>query len=402
MNAARAGSTVASCSTTNSLNAKMHSEVEQQRKPSLTAFEIQALSAGINLTDGHPRQDLTPSQRKIVERLPQLFDQAGSQDFNELERRSQRAFMDAVGQACAPVESGRVHSIYASSVATTAVGYAMARCGGTIALLHPTFDNLHDLLSRHLHVVPLEEPYDAAAAPAAVAAQGATAIFLTTPNNPTGSYLDESQLQDLITGCLKHDLTLCLDTSFRGFDPRAQFDHYEHLEGSGVRYVVIEDTGKLWPVLELKLGFIAVSKHWQTEFEQVLSDILLSVSPLVLSLVEKLAEDAANGGLQRLQELMIVNRTTVANAVAEMPGVVCPDTDARVSVTRIQFPSAVAADRVHAGLLERGIHVLPCGPFHWAQPQKPVDTLRVALARNPDEVARAMTQLRDVWTELRA
>lgn len=380
----------------------MDPAIEQRPRPSLTTLEIQALDATSNLTDGHPRQDPTLSQRAILGRLSSLFYEAGRQPLEQLERRCQRAFMDAVGQAHAPVEPGRVFSLYASSVGTTALGYAMAQSSEKVALLHPTFDNLHDLLCRHVTLIPLEEPFDAAAAPALMAGQGATSIFVTTPNNPTGRYLDERQLCDLIAGCLEHDLTLCLDTSFRGFEPRAQFDHYAHLESSGVRYIVIEDTGKLWPVLELKLGFVAVSTHWQAEFKRALSDILLSVSPLVLALVEELAKDAANGGLEQMQALIAANRRAVIDAVADMPGVSCPDVDSRISVMRVKFPSAEMADRVYGALLDRDIHVLPCGPFHWTQQQKSVDTLRIALARNADQVSDAVTRLREVWNEVGA
>jgi enduracididine biosynthesis enzyme MppP len=364
--------------------------------PNLTSFEIEALDTGINLADGHPRQNLTPRQRAIVDTLPQLFDQARTEAFGPLERRSQRAFLDALGQFDAPVEAGRVHSIYASSVGTTALGYAMARSKETIALLHPTFDNIHDLLHREVDLLPFEEPFDAATAPATAAAQGATAMFVTTPNNPTGSYLNERRLVELIDGCLRHGLTLCLDTSFRGFDPRAQFDHYSILESSDVRYVVIEDTGKLWPLLELKLGFIAVSRHWQHEFEHVLSDILLSVSPLVLVLIEQFAQDASNGGLADLHQLIASNRAKVVRAVDEIAGVNCPNPDARVSVMCIEFPNAVETERAYAALRARDVHVLPCGPFHWARPDEPSNLLRIALARNTDEIVRAMAELRAV------
>ena len=40
---------------------------------------------------------------------------------------------------------------------------------------------------------------------------------------------------------------LVIDACFRAFDGRAQFDSYEVLDATGVEYVVIEDTGKLWP-----------------------------------------------------------------------------------------------------------------------------------------------------------
>ncbi|MHA3835185.1 aminotransferase class I/II-fold pyridoxal phosphate-dependent enzyme [Terrabacter sp. AAH1] len=367
----------------------------------LTELEQVAIDSEVNLSDGHPRQSLTPAQRAIVDAMPDLFDEATRTPLRDLEPRAQRAFFGMLGQHRAPIAEGRVFSVYSSSVATTAVGYAMAESDERVALLHPTFDNIHDLLSRQLGIVPLPEPFDPATGVAAAFADGATAIFLTTPNNPTGQFLDEPTLRRLVEECVTYDLTVCLDTSFRGFEPQTQFDHYALLEDSGVRYVVIEDTGKLWPVSELKLGFVAVSHHWRRPVEHALSDILLSVSPFVLALVEQLALDGANGGLEQLHALVATNRGRVARLVADLPGVTLLDAPAAVSVARLELPSSSVADDMNGRLRERGVHVLPCGPFHWDAPSEGSAQLRIALARDPEVIDSACDVIADVWEDVR-
>lgn len=367
---------------------------EPSTVPNLTELEQRAIDSPINLSDGHPRQDLTGAQAKLIARLPEFFETAATEPIVDLERRAHAAFFRMLGQTCAPIDSRRVFSVYSSSVATMAVGNVLA--DHRVALIHPTFDNIHDILVRRATMIPVTEDAYAEGDLSQALAARATCVFITTPNNPTGRVLDEPALRRLADGCAVNGLCLCLDVSFRGFDPRAQFDHYAVLEDSGVDYVVIEDTGKLWPMQELKLGFVAVSKRMRVDVEHALSDVLLTVSPFLLTLVEMLAIDAAEGGLVELHRLVADSRRIVADTVGGLPGVELLDPRSRISVARLSFRSAVDADRTRRGLRDRGVHVLPCRQFHWADQQEGAAQLRVALARNGVTVADGMRRLVEV------
>lgn len=364
----------------------------------LTELEQLAIDAAFNLTDGHPRQTLTTSQATIVQRLPVLFAEAAVRPLADLEYECKESFFSLLGQHSAPIADGRVFSVYSSSVATMAVAAAFAESGSRVGLLHPTFDNLHDLMNRVLPVVPIEEGLRPTERVRAAVEGGASVLFLTTPNNPTGQVVNEHELREYVTLCLEYDLTLCLDTSFRGFDPRAQFDHYSLLESSGVRYIIVEDSGKLWPVLEMKLGFVAVSRHWREQVEHALSDILLSVSPLVLALVRELSRDAMAGGMQKMQQLISRNRRIVSDAVRSLSDVRVLDEEARVSVLRLEFESSDLATEVREELHLTGMHVLPCDQFHWSDPSQGRRTLRIALSRDESVIQRLVTTLIDVMS----
>jgi aspartate/methionine/tyrosine aminotransferase len=362
----------------------------------LTQLERQAVDSLINLSDGHPRQRLTAGQAGVVGRLPELFESVQREPFEALEQRAQRAFMDALGQVSAPVEDGRVFSLYASSVATMALGGVLAQDEHRVALVHPTFDNIYDILRHRVPVFPLRESA-CAEANLNEAQQGRpTCVFVTTPNNPTGWHLGPAEVERLAAACAARNMLLCFDTSFRGFDTRTQFDLYRILNDSGVEYAVIEDTGKLWPMSELKLGFLAVSPGMHAAVHRAVNDVLLTVSPLVLALVELLAQEGAGGGLAALRRLIAINRSTVATGIAGLDGVDLPETDSRVSVCRLRFRSASEASRAWSGLRDRGVHVLPGQRFHWARPEEGSAMLRLALARNTSVVAEAMGRLRAV------
>ncbi|WP_030559518.1 aminotransferase class I/II-fold pyridoxal phosphate-dependent enzyme [Streptomyces aureocirculatus] len=363
----------------------------------LTEIEQQALDAPINLSDGHARQLPTPAQSTLVARLPQWFAEVRDAPFEELERRAQTAFLSALGQNRAPVATGQVLSVYSSSVATMAVGRLLQRRSGRVALIHPTFDSIADLLRGHVDLVPVAEQVLAEGDWERAVPADVTCLYLTVPNNPTGWRLDEAALTDLARWSTERDVLLCVDTSFRGFDQRTQYDMYRVLEAAGTDYILLEDTGKLWPMLELKLGFLAVSPRMERPIKKIMSEVLLSVSPLVLRLVEELSKDYAAGGMAQLHDLIGTNRRVVAETVTDLDGVTLLDPDSRVSVCRLRLPSADRSLSARRALKERGVHVLPAGQFYWADPSGGTDQVRIALARDPHVLAEALNRMSDVW-----
>lgn len=350
----------------------------------LTELEQRAVDAPINLSDGHPRMSLTDKQQEIVGRLPELFAEARRENFADLEQRAQACFLSAIGQDCAPITEGRVRSVYSSSVGTMVVGRVLRGRHPRVAVIHPTFDNIPDLLTDHVDLVPVSERELMDGDLAAAERRGATAVWVTTPNNPTGWALDRAHFAHIAEEAARRRMLLCLDTSFRGFDTRAQHDSYEILEATGGDYIVIEDTGKLWPTGELKAGFIVTSLSLDDVLQRALSDVLLTVSPVILRLIEELAADAAAGGFKLLHDLVARNREQVKSAVRRLDIASADDRSARVSVSMLRFHSPAQAHYVYSGLQRTGIHLLPCQQFYWAQPQDGGASLRIALARDSE------------------
>jgi enduracididine biosynthesis enzyme MppP len=356
---------------------------------SLTHLESRALRGGLNLSDGHPRMPLTPSQERIVAGLADLFHEALRRPFDEVEEQAQRTFLHGIGQRRAPIGTGRLVSCYSSSTAMEMVARTLAGRTSTVALIHPTFDNIADLLTaRGLRLLPVaQHELDGDRAPQLPADVGA--VFVTTPNNPTGWVLPAPAMARLAESCARAGRVLAVDTCFRAHDPRAQYDTYEILEASDVEWAVIEDTGKLWPTLELKAGFLAWGERTDLPLLDAFSDVLLSISPVVLLLIDRLAEDGGRGGYGELHRLIAGNRALLADILAGGPLLVA-DPESRISVARVTWgPAGPDAGAVYRELAGRGLHVLPCGPFHWARPEEGRRLLRVALGRDRADVAAA-------------
>ncbi|GGV04281.1 hypothetical protein GCM10010275_49630 [Streptomyces litmocidini] len=360
----------------------------------LTQFETLALASPMNLADGHARQQLTAAQGKIVSELPHLWAEAALRPVDEIEQEAAESFFGMLGQHAHPFAAGRTLSCYSSSVAMEILARSLVTTTDAVALIHPTFDNIPDILRGvGLRLVPVEEERAHDEDLPAELLDEVGCVFITTPNNPTGRVMGEDRLRRLAEQCAEHGVVLALDTSFRGFDPAAQFDHYAVLDASGCRWVVIEDTGKLWPTLELKIGWLVRSAEVDLPIEKIHSDILLGTSPLVLLLVKRFADDGADGGLAELQRTIADHRALVRAAFDGVPDVSFVDEHARVSVERLHVGARLGMD-VWSAVRSQSLYVLPCQKFHWARPHEGERMLRLALSRNPSTLLAGARVLR--------
>jgi aspartate/methionine/tyrosine aminotransferase len=363
---------------------------------SLTEMQLAGIGTDVNVAEGYPRQRLTESQQAIVERFPELMHEAISTGFRELESRAHAAFFGALGQASAPVGSGRLTSFYSSSQAIDVIARCLRETVDAVAVVSPTLDCIPALLrARRLEVIPVAEDAITAADPFTDVAGSPGALFIASPNNPTGAHLDPAALSAIAAACVERDVVLVIDQCFRAFDVRTQYDTYACLDATGVEYVLIEDTGKLWPVGGLKLGFLCTSIGTRLPVAEAMADVLLTASPFVTRLVEELATDMAAGGLRRMHELIAGNRALIAEALDGFAEASLADRGSRVSVARVELADP-SATRIWGRLLQRGVHTVPCRPFYWASPDEGERYLRVALSRNPEDVESAVAAIREV------
>jgi len=365
---------------------------------SLTSLEASALvspKTEINLTDGHPRARLTASQRLITATIPGMFDEAFERPFADIERCAQVAFYDCMGQVSAPIGAGRMLTSYSSTIALDIVARVLAERMDEVAVLHPTFDNIADLFrARGLRLQPVTEQQlddDSWHPPA-----GIGAVVVVTPNNPTGWILREESLRRLAADCAQAGQVLVMDSSFRGQDSRAHYDTYRVLEESGVEWAVVEDTGKLWSVNELKAGFLSWSAGSTLRFTSAFDEVMLSVSAVILLLVTKLAVDAKAGGFGEMRSSLAANRRLFASVLEGTP-MELTDPGSRISVARVTLPDeGPDAHEVYRALVERGIHTLPCSRFYWAFPEDGDRQLRLSLSRPAETVERAARALAEI------
>jgi hypothetical protein len=84
-------------------------------------------------------------------------------------------------------------------------------------------------------------------------------------------------------------------------------------------------------------------------------------------------------------------------------GLSLADPTSEISVARIELPAdGPDSAQLYTDLLTRGVHVLPCPPFHWADPKSGLRFIRLSLARPFATVEAAARALVRSYRELSA
>jgi aspartate/methionine/tyrosine aminotransferase len=347
-----------------------------------------------NVAEGYPRWDLTPSQHRIIDQLPRLMRAAYETPFSALEANAQRALLWGLGQRTAPIGTGNILSYYSAGVAIDIVGRCLAARTETIGVIHPTLDCLPALMrSRGPQLVPVSEARLRRRDPlAGLPPMGG--LYIANPNNPTGTVLDADELRRLADSCARRGVALAIDACFRVFDIRAQYDTYAVLDETGVDYVVIEDSGKLWPTGGVRLAFLAFPAHSTLGIPDASADLLFVAPPFAALLVESFALDMAAGGMRVIHDRIAENRALLAEAVEGCAVAELAGPDSKVSMALIRLDRSWTSTRLWGRLVRRGVSTVPGRPIWWARPREGERYLRVALARSPDVVDRAARAIR--------
>jgi aspartate/methionine/tyrosine aminotransferase len=121
---------------------------------------------------------------------------------------------------------------------------------------------------------------------------------------------------------------------------------------------------------------------------------------VVLLLVAALAGDWISGGYERARATVERNRTIVRETLQEV-GLNLADPTSQISVARIELPvGGPDSSLLYKDMVAKGVHVLPCAPFHWADPPSGQRFIRVSLARPVHAVETAARTLAQSYLEL--
>ena len=364
----------------------------------LTEYEWRALNGKYNLSDGHAHHSL----------LPWLGNEAGASLLrvaNEAERipcsdaykRFVTTFFACGGQNQVPA-TAQVALQYSASISIEIVANVLRRRAERLgrafrlALLHPTFDNIPSILCRH-GIALTRVPDDPAALVDAIASEEIDGVFLVCPNNPTGTELDRKHFEKVLTTCRTRELLLIIDFSFRWFSDYLGWSQYAMLAESRVEFLAIEDTGKAWAALELKIGMLVYSVSMQDEVMAVQNDMLLNVSPFTLLLLANLM--ACRGIVDALRDVVRDNRARLRDSLRNCA--VHFSQASTLSVEWIRLPAGSNSVGLAEALARRDVFVLPGGPFFWANPAEGQQFIRVALLRPRDWFVSATERLAAAW-----
>jgi aspartate/methionine/tyrosine aminotransferase len=372
-------------------------------KTTSTTYERRSLDVGLNLSDAHSRQPLTASQQRIVERFPALFAEACRRTQFDLEEDFIDEFLALANQSRRYPYERYLLSYSASSAVTMLASYCV-RLRKAVALIEPVFDNISSILRREgviLEVLP-EELLTRDDPSADLSKLASDLIWIGSPNNPTGSYLDRRQFGRLVEFCATRGKTLVVDCCFRFFcrDMRS-WDQYELLKSSGVSFVMIEDTGKTWATAEMKVGMVVCSDDVYPEMYRLHDDLLQCVSPFhLVVLTEFLRDTQASGFEATVLHYIGINRELVQRECSSAVLEPINPVERGATVEWIQIHAPFSGEDLWKALAAVGVYILPGSNFYWHVPSKGQRFVRIALARDPAIVSQAVPMIKRVAAEL--
>ncbi len=371
----------------------------------ITQHEISALKTRHNLADAHTHQNQSSSQAAIVRKLPQLWYRAQSLTQYESEQAFIKAFYQFHGQHHALERSDEIYLVYAASVAMHITATFLRKHNMSVGLIEPCFDNLHDLL-KHMEVPMTPLPEAILADPTQVYrlleqhASTLDAIFLVDPNNPTGTSMfadGPETFVEVARYCRDHKKILILDFCFASFlkvAGRKRVDAYAILDEIGTDYLVMEDTGKTWPLQDTKCATLMSSPRLNAEIYSIVTSVLLNVSPFILQVVTEYINDSEADGFASVRDVLQANRKTARDYLdGTMLRYIEPAIETSVAWFEIQRDD-LSGDDLQAYLLEHQAYVLPGRYFFWSNPELGRSYIRLALARDPGAFEDALQVIR--------
>ncbi len=224
------------------------------------------------------------------------------------------------------------------------------------------------------------------------------AIFICSPNNPTGYLYSKEELQALKELVLKYDLYLFSDEAYREFcyDGR-EFTSPMHLDGLEQNVIVLDTVSKRYSACGARLGCIITKNKnvWTTalKFAQA------RLSPgMVEQIAGAAAVDTPDSYFEAVNKEYTARRDTIVTALNKMEGVYCPNPGgAFYVVAKLPIDDA---DKFCQWMLEKFSHnnqtvmMAPATGFYSTKGAGE-NEVRMAYVLNNDDLKKAMNCLNE-------
>ena len=363
----------------------------------LTKIELEGLHYMCNLGDAHTRKLPIKAYESITGDLVRIFNDADLQDYYSLRQGFITEYTKLIGQS---YRFEQVLLSYASSISMEVVANFLRLSNlNKVALVEPTFDNIPDILVRHgIELAPFadSDSYGVLGKECTLF-RDCNAIFVTIPNNPTGEIVSKESFKLICQNCSTAKTLLIVDACFRLFSSQMlNYDMREICEETGVDYIIIEDTGKYWPLHDLKIGIIACSRSLIDRLNDIHTDLLLNVSPFILSLLKEFVRIELKLERRPIIEIISENRLMLKKAL-EARGLRPYNFHSTVSVEFIDITCLHSRSSEICELLKAGgVITLPGKEFYWTGNEQGEKYLRVALARAPEFFENSVRRMMEV------
>jgi N-succinyldiaminopimelate aminotransferase len=188
----------------------------------------------------------------------------------------------------------RVHITVGATGAVSAALHAFVLPGEEVLLLSPFWPLVRGMITA-MGAVPVEVPfYGELAAGRSVAevlaphiSERTAALYVCSPNNPSGAVLDEQQCLDLATFCVDNSLWVISDEAYGDY----AFAPHQHrfmadLPGMGQRTASIYTASKSYAMAGMRVGFLVGDPLWLESARRVTTHNVYNVPEACQRMVE--------------------------------------------------------------------------------------------------------------------
>lgn len=360
----------------------------------ITLVEREAFNLSYNLADAQVYLPLgRVLESHLQNQLPHLLQEAGAIHINQLKTTFLTTFYKNYNM---PSQVAEISTLFCYSatigieVCANLIRTSSRFARKNVGLIHPTFDATYYILKRHkANVVPVsEDDLKADNLGDLLAKQRLEVLFLTLPNNPTGEVLSKKDFLKVCQVCKSLNILLVIDACFRFYWVQEVYDQYALLVETGVEFVIIEDTGKIFNILDIKLGFMRYRTKIDKEIETIHLDFLLNVSKVPLIVLQQLLEKSAT--LDYRQKLLAVLEHNRKQLVASGFTIL---NNVNVSVSLVELTGTIDSKELEQNLTSHNVAVLSPQGYFWDNPAEGSNKLRIALARDPEYFAAGISKV---------
>lgn len=370
----------------------MDHNVDLTEQSTLTEWEWVGLQQVWNLADGHSHFSLQSSGKSPIAAMARIFRSIDRRSQDDYETHFIETFF-GMAQQSIPVLRSALH--YSCSTTIDLVAKTLKASGvSTVGVLTPTFDNIAQLTQRAgLRLHPIPETELCRPNPKCQSwLSDCDAVFLVLPNNPTGWEPTRQEVENLFEAAAAYGKPVVIDFSFRFYSKLCRWDQYALAANlPKLEWIFIEDTGKTWPLAEMKVGIASASARFHRTMSDVTGELLLNVSPFILELLTQTIKADAQVEALQARRVVAENRAQLRSCITPLPIEVlsCKST---ISVEWLRFTHRQGIGAI-TDLLADGLAVLPGAPFFWNDRSLGAQNFRVALARDTSYFRKAIEVL---------
>lgn len=247
---------------------------------------------------------------------------------NESYRRKLAGFYKTVGI------NVTAEQILVTTGGSEAILFAFLTClnpGDEVIVPEPFYANYNGFaVAAGINIVPIPSSIDTGFALPPIAdfekaiTKKTKAIFICSPNNPTGYLYSRKEMEDLKAICVKHNLYLLSDEAYREFCYSGECISAMHLTGMDEHVILIDTISKRYSACGARLGAL-VTKN-KAVYEVVMKFAQARLSPPGLAqIMAEAAIDLPASYFEKPKSEYLARRDLLVKRLNAMPGVFCPN-----------------------------------------------------------------------------